>query len=369
MSLVSYRFLPPRMGGQRGIALFNEFLSRQLPFACITVKANEGYPVAYHLLPVLSDSRLRYANPLYITKLGSYIRRHRITHLIIEHPYYGWLGTLLKWIYGVKLIVHSHNMEHQRFRSLGKWWWKLLYQYERWTHRRASLSFFITEEDRQTALQQFGLKEKDCITVTYGIEWDKPPGLDEKEQARQQLLEYYGWNSSTVLYLFNGTLDYLPNLAALDIILQEINPRLQKTAPFPYKILVCGNRLPAAYQELKDHPNILYAGFVDDISLYFKAAAVFLNPVNEGGGIKTKLVEAIGYGCQAVSTANGAIGVDPSICNGKLAIAEGWEQFAAAAISMALKPSVAGQPYFDHFYWGNIAARAAAAIRQLTTKA
>jgi hypothetical protein len=62
--------------------------------------------------------------------------------------------------------------------------------------------------------------------------------------------------------------------------------------------------------ELKNYAdqNIIYAGFVDDISIYFKGADVFINPVSYGGGIKTKLVEALGYNLNAVSTSNGAIG-------------------------------------------------------------
>ena len=84
--------------------------------------------------------------------------------------------------------------------------------------------------------------------------------------------------------------------------------------------------------ELKDYAdqNIIYAGFVDDISIYFKGVDVFINPVTDGGGIKTKLVEALGYNLNVVSTMNGAIGVDEKICNGKLFVCENddWQTFA-----------------------------------------
>ena len=33
------------------------------------------------------------------------------------HPYFGWLGILLKWTTQVKLVVHSHNIEALRFRN------------------------------------------------------------------------------------------------------------------------------------------------------------------------------------------------------------------------------------------------------------
>ncbi len=68
------------------------------------------------------------------------------------------------------------------------------------------------------------------------------------------------------------------------------------------------------------------------LNLYLKGCNLFLNPVESGGGIKTKLVEALAYDLNAVSTGNGAIGVDPELCNGKLIICSdnNWNSFADA---------------------------------------
>ena len=63
-------------------------------------------------------------------------------------------------------------------------------------------------------------------------------------------------------------------------------------------------QLEESYNELKDYAdkNIIYAGFVDDITLFYKAADMLINPVIDGGGIKTKLVEALGYNMNVVTT-------------------------------------------------------------------
>ena len=50
LSLVSYKFLPPDMGGQKGIAFFNHYLSKETNLLCVTVQENdkteaEGYPI------------------------------------------------------------------------------------------------------------------------------------------------------------------------------------------------------------------------------------------------------------------------------------------------------------------------------------
>ena len=121
--------------------------------------------------------------------------------------------------------------------------------------------------------------------------------------------------------------------------------------------------------ELKQYAdkNIIYAGFVEDISLYFKGVDVFINPVTDGGGIKTKLVEALGYNLNAVSTINGATGVDEKICNGKLLICGNtdWRSFAEKMQDAINITQPITHEFFDNFYWDNIAGKAARIVEEL----
>lgn len=371
LSLVSYKFLPPDMGGQKGIAFFNRYLAKQLKLLCVTTLDNdntedEGYPVK----KILSNSKLRYANPFYFFTLNRIIRDKNITHLIIEHPYYGWLGILLKWFskpdsYRVKLVVHSHNIEALRFKTMNKWWWGILWNYEKFTHRNADLNFFIHDDDRNYAIENFKLLPAKCITVTYGFEQPAVPTADEKAAARKLICHAHKIDPTEKILLFNGTLGYKPNLDALDIILEKINPLLLANAGFNYKIIICGNKLPVEYAGLVDHKdkNIIYAGFVPDINPYFKGADIFINPVIDGGGIKTKLVEALGYGLSVVSTKSGAIGIPAELTANKMQVIadNDWESFASQVISMNTETATPNE-FFDHFYWGNIAGKAAKAI-------
>ncbi|MBL0057104.1 MAG: glycosyltransferase family 4 protein [Chitinophagaceae bacterium] len=366
LSLVSYPFLPPKMGGQKGIALFNQYLGALLSLQCLTIQNNDpSFARNYIVFNQLSNSKWRYSNPAYFFLLKKIIKEKKITHLILEHPYYGWLGVLLKWFTPVKLIVHSHNIEATRFKSMGKWWWGVLWHYEKMTHRRADLNFFIQDADRQFAVTKFKLDPEKCATITYGFELDQAPSASEKRSAKETLIQQHGLPPDTRIILFNGTLDYAPNREALDIILDKINPLLLVKAGFNYRIIICGNRLPDEYNGLTDHKtrNVLYAGFVDDISLYFKGADIFINPVTEGGGIKTKVVESLGYDLYVISTRSGAIGIPPDITNGKLFIIEDddWKGFAEKIIDANLNATIP-DAFFRHFYWGHIAGKAAALI-------
>lgn len=358
-SLVSYKILPPVLGGQKGIALFNKYISRHVPFTCISTRNNDPRAAeGYEVLNILSNSTSRYINVFYFFTIRKIIRRLQITHLVLEHPYYGWLGLLLKWFTGVSLVIHSHNIEGLRWQTLGKWWWKLLWHYEKYIHQKADYNFFIQDSDRSYAIQHFRLQPQRCSTITFGIEWQTPPSARDKEAARKELLAKHGIPNDHTILLFNGTFNYPPNLNGLERIMHAINPALQKMGSFKYTILICGKDIPPAISQ-SNRPNMIFAGFVDDVTTYFKGADIFINPVSEGGGIKTKLVEALGFNMNAVSTSDGAIGIDPAICNGKLQITDDTiNGFAEKIIQLAGNKQDIPPAFYDCFYWDNIAQKA-----------
>jgi hypothetical protein len=362
LGIVSYKFLPPKMGGQKCIAFFYNFLGKKLPFTTVTTKDNlvdDSYN--FEVLNILGTSKLRYINLFYFSRIRKIVKAKQITHIIIEHPYLCWLGILLQRSCKVKLLIHSHNIEAIRFKSIGKWWWKLLWYYEKLAHRAADTNFFITDGDKAFAIKNYKLNPANCHTITYGIEMYEAPVPQQKTAAKETLQQLYSLSPADKIILFNGTLDYKPNVDAVDTILHNINPILLAQNDFSYKIIICGKGLPATYNELKDHQakNIIYAGFVEDISIYFKGADIFINPVIDGGGIKTKLVEALGNNLSSVSTASGAIGIPKNITANKLLVIGNtdWTAFATAVLNIDTA-GVVPVSFFEYFYWGNIADKA-----------
>jgi polysaccharide biosynthesis protein PslH len=368
LSIIPYKILPAKLGGEKGIAVFNEYLAQQSTLIGITTKNNDpALAKGYSLLNFLSDKRSRYVDITLSEKVKRIITGEKVTHLITEHPYYAWLAWTVRKSTGVKWVMHSHNIEYMRSKSIGRSWWKALKWYEGWSYRSADKVFFISEDDRKFAIRNLGVVESKSLAITYGIEVSGLPG--DVEESKNAIRQKHAIQPGEKILLFNGALYHSTNYDALKIILEEINPLLMAHQAFRYKVIVCGRGLPAFFNDLKDHAgkNIIYAGFVDDINTYFKAADIFLNPILSGGGVKTKAIEAIAMDCTVISTELGAMGIEQEVCGKKLKIItnDNWQQFSDLIISSASTSEDAHTPpeFYQHYYWENIIAKAISFIR------
>lgn len=371
-SITPYKIVPAVKGGEKGIFYFLKYLAKYVSVTAFTVTENTGMVNGIRFEPLLggTSQKLRYVNPWLYFTIKKECRRLGIKHVIVEHPYYAWLGYALKKFAGLKLIFHSHNIEAERFRTMNKRWWKIMYLYERFAHRVADFNFFISQEDREHAINEYGVKADKSAVITYGIEAVKAPAEEERAKCKKIVCEELGLPVTTRLILFNGTLDYAPNRAGLNRILDEINPLLLSRCKTPYSIVICGLRLPATYKDLKAYTskNIIYKGFVADIDLYFKAADLFINPITDGGGIKTKLVEALAADTPAVSFKAGAYGIPAGMTGHHLATVEDGDstRFANAVIDQL---EYAKEPiplaFYEHFSWDAIAKKAVNIVSRL----
>ncbi|MHA4844304.1 glycosyltransferase family 4 protein [Flavitalea antarctica] len=366
VSIIPYKILPAQLGGEKGIALFNKYLAEYIEITGIATMNNDpSYATNYQLLNILSNSKSKYANPLLYFRLRKEIIKSNATHLLIEHPYFGWLAWMLKNTMNITWVVHSHNIEYMRSKSIGRWWWKALMWYERWVYKKADLVFFISEDDKKHAVDIMGINPAKSTAITYGVEQSSIPA--DIPEARSKIQAKHGIPGNEKILLFNGALYHHTNYDALKIILDVINPELLARG-LNYKILVCGKGLPDFFNDLKDYlrKNIIYAGFVDDISLYFKAADVFLNPIISGGGVKTKAIEAIAMNCTVISTEIGALGLIREACHNKLQIVpdQDWADFTRLVIAAFDNNDHTPQAFYDYYYWGSIAKKVSKIIEQ-----
>jgi glycosyltransferase involved in cell wall biosynthesis len=134
--------------------------------------------------------------------------------------------------------------------------------------------------------------------------------------------------------LFLGSLDYAPNVEALERLLNGILPRLHATCRDVH-LQVVGARPTPAVRSIVEAANqgesvpVELLGEVEDVRPYLAQASLSVVPLGAGGGSRLKIVEALAAGCPVVSTSVGAEGLD--LVDGEhICLADGDATFAAA---------------------------------------
>src|SRR5687767_4072758 len=236
VSIIPYKILPAQLGGEKGIALFNKYLAEHVEITGIATKNNDpSLATNYDLRNVLANGKSKYANPFLYFLVRKTLKKQGATHLLIEHPYFGWLAWLVRSTTKVTWIVHSHNIEYMRSKSIGRWWWKALKWYETWVYRKADIIFFISEDDLMHAITHLNIDAGKSHSVTYGVELDSIPS--DIEICRAKIRQLYTLEAEEKILLFNGALYHHSNYDALSVILEKVNPILLEKG-LKYKIIV-----------------------------------------------------------------------------------------------------------------------------------
>lgn len=358
LSVVWYRILPARFGGQKGIAEFNEALSRHHALYCLCASSNDPAAASYPVMPELPSSRRQVANPLNWFQIIHKAQTLKATHLLLEHCYYGVAGILAKRILGTFLIVHAHNIEYARFREMGKWWWPLLRILEKKTCQQADLVLFKTQEDLDLARQEFRLTEPQCLVIPFGLNRTDIPSVEEKSEAVRWVREKHGIAAGTKILLFSGTLDYAPNAKALECIVRTLIPLLASMTNQPFRVISCGRILFPEFHSLLElkADQYTHAGLVDDIGPYMLAADVYINPVLEGGGIKVKTMEALAWNLPVVSMDQGVRGIDLSLTGTRLRVAKdgNWQDFCRQVTEAWNDHTRTPPAFYETYRWSSV---------------
>lgn len=363
LSIVPYKFLPPVNGGHWGIIIVEKILSVFNKVDTITTGNNEvkkQFPFTVHA--VLAQGKTRYLPFSQYSKTLSLSRQVRADYVFCHHHYMFPMAKKVSSKLKIPLYIRCHNIEAERFRSTGKWWWKIMRMFEKTAFRKSDGVFFVTEEDKEWAVKNYGLEPRKAVVMPFGIDFERtphPPGA-----SRQQLATQYKLNVSIPWFFFMGQLDYAPNEEAVRFIVKNIFPLLKQQMPEGFHILICGKNLPEnIHQEIASistNNDITYLGFVPEIEPVIASCDVMINPVVSGGGVKTKVVESLAWNKTVVSAYSGAVGIEPSVCGEKLLVAPDgdWQRFVDLVREALLHPEYnIPDIYFDYYYSANIAER------------
>ncbi|MCL2596416.1 MAG: glycosyltransferase family 4 protein [Paludibacter sp.] len=235
----------------------------------------------------------------------SQITDPKSTFLFVSHSLYGKLiKKIKKKLPTVKIYVFFHNVEAKlacdnnknKKGLLNKIGFHLKKHYlnesERLSVLYSDMVFTLTERDRQDILKLYEVKGQIIVI---------PTSLNDTYNPD---LQTYNLNKPLKL-LFVGT-RFGANEDAVVWLAQRISPFVNAT------FHIVGNRMDELSAKLKQYNNIVVTGKVsnDELSKYYYESDVFISTLFKGGGMKTKIAEAMMYGLPVIGTKESFIGYE-----------------------------------------------------------
>lgn len=158
-------------------------------------------------------------------------------------------------------------------------------------------------------------------------------------------------------FVFIGNFMHEPNWDAVQILKQEVWPRIRKQLP-KAQLHVYGAYATEKVNQLHNPAQgFLIQGRAKDALVTLAEAKVLLAPLRFGAGIKGKLLEAMQVGTPSVTTAIGAEGMQvENLWNGT--VANDWDDFALQAVRL----------YNEQLIWDTAQQNGFKIIQQLFTR-
>ena len=236
------------------------------------------------------------------------------------------IGRAVLFQHNVESVIwqrHAEEARHGAKKAYFRLQARRMERFERDVCRRAGHIVAVSEVDRATMQELFGVEHTSTVATGVDIEYFAPPmGIEPKTEL-----------------IFAGSMDWLPNIDAIEYFAAEILPLIQKERP-ECRVTVAGRRPTAALQELaRRQPYITLTGTVPDVRPYLWESTVSIVPLRIGGGTRLKIFEAIAARLPVVSTSVGAEGLP--LADGKqIAIADTPEAFAGSCLKLLADPAM-----------------------------
>jgi glycosyltransferase involved in cell wall biosynthesis len=107
---------------------------------------------------------------------------------------------------------------------------------------------------------------------------------------------------------FIGSLDWMPNIEALNWFVEAIWPHLNIIFP-ALKLHVAGRNCPDWIRQLQSH-NIIIEGEVEDSRTFLQRHPLTVVPLLSGSGMRAKIIEAMALGRVVITTTLGLEGIN-----------------------------------------------------------
>jgi glycosyltransferase involved in cell wall biosynthesis len=183
----------------------------------------------------------------------------------------------VKWLFIIDSIAQNYIRSLERTHSL---FWKLVYSIEKerlLEFERKCISIF----DKTIFVNKFEMEFYKNPDKTFWL----------PNAIRDELLKYNKYDEKYKNWVvFFGRMKYQPNIDAVLWFINNVLPRLDENIKFA----IVGSDPSKKILKLQDkYDNIIVTGFVDDPYVILRSALCVVAPMQTGGGIQNKVLEAM----------------------------------------------------------------------------
>jgi len=213
-------------------------------------------------------------------------RRLRFDTVMVEYVFFS--RALRNFGPDVLKLIDTHDVFADRYKKLRKngirrFWFVTDRQQERRGLERADVIVAIQEHEANHFRHE--VKRK-VVTLGHSVRLERLP------EAPSQVVGYFGSGNAA-------------NVQALESFLAEVWPLIRESVP-DARLLIGGG----VASKIEERPDLELMPIVEDPAAVYARAAVMVNPMRVGTGLKIKSIEALGFGRPLVTTTIGAHGLE-----------------------------------------------------------
>lgn len=221
------------------------------------------------------------------------IIQEKIDVIFISHSLLGKLSYIIKKHFPtMKIITFFHNVElhyakeYLRVSGYSRLPFYLLAKYnELYSIKYSDYYLVLNSRDDKLLQETYCVKSHLILPVSYE---------DKFEESRVVA------NGRDIVTLLFVGVDFFPNIEAMRFFIKYVLPFVDA------KLIIVGKGMDKYEDEflslVEDVSKIEVNGFVDDLAEYYYNASAVIAPILSGGGMKTKVAEALMYGKTILGT-------------------------------------------------------------------
>jgi glycosyltransferase involved in cell wall biosynthesis len=173
--------------------------------------------------------------------------------------------------------------------------WRLLKAYEGQLVREFDAVIAVSHEDK-VALQEAADEKVPIKVIPIAIDTDEVTVVEREVEPNH------------ILHI--GTMYWPPNVDAVKWFIEAVYPIIRKRRP-DVQFDVIGARPPGELLALNSSGHgVNVTGYVEDPTPYQRQAALMVVPLRAGGGMRVKILNALGEGIPVISTTLGCEGIE-----------------------------------------------------------